>query len=114
MAGGADGWVEPVEAAPVCVNTPEPYANAYRMGALNCHRICRSASLNSWLMIICWLTPKSLDGSSEKLEMDRFGLWSQSDSERSGDVENEADEGGLPEETLYNSWDVEPLVWVDW
>jgi hypothetical protein len=48
------------------------------------------------------LTPKSLDGSSEKLEMDRFGLWSQSDSERRGDVENEADEG-LPEETLYNS-----------
>jgi hypothetical protein len=55
-----------------------------------------------------------LDGSSEKLEMDKFGLWSQSDSERSGDVENDADEGGLPEETLYNSWDVELLAWVDW
>jgi hypothetical protein len=56
-----------------------------------------------------------LDGSSEKLEMARFGLFSQSelDSDRVEDVENEADEG-LPDGTLYNSWEVEPLGCVDW
>jgi hypothetical protein len=56
-----------------------------------------------------------LDGSSEKLEMARFGLVSQSelDSDRIEAVENEADEG-LPEGILYNSWDAEPLGCVGW
>jgi hypothetical protein len=40
---------------------------------------------------MCWLTPKSLEGSSEKLEIDKSGLWSQSESGRrvEEDVEKE-------------------------
>jgi len=48
-----------------CGNTPDPYAKAYLIGALNCHRICRNASLNSSLITICWFTPKFECGNSE-------------------------------------------------
>lgn len=61
-----------------CGNTPEPYAKAYLMGALNCHKTCRKASLNSSLIIICWLTPKLVCGSSENCEILRLGFSSQS------------------------------------
>ena len=61
-------------------------------------------------MIMCWLTPKSLEGSSEKLEIDKSGLWSQSLSDNSEyeDVENEEDDDGLAV-TLRSKCDVEAL-----
>ncbi len=49
-----------------CGKTPDPYAKAYLIGARNCHKICRKASLNSSLITICWFTPKFECGSSEK------------------------------------------------
>src|SRR5690348_13329827 len=48
------------------------------MGARNLHRICRSASLNSSFIMMCWLTPKFLPGSSENFDMLRSGFSSQS------------------------------------
>lgn len=58
-------------------------------------------------MIMCWFTPKSLDGSSEKLEIARFGLWSQSDSDSKGEVEKDEDDGDSLDPVLYNKGDVE-------
>ena len=60
-------------------------------------------------MIMCWLTPKSFDGSSEKLEIARFELCSQSESDNNGEVENEEDDGGRWDATLYNNGDVEEV-----
>lgn len=65
-------------------------------------------------MIICWFTPKSFDGSSEKFEIARFGLWSQSDSDSKGEVENDADDGGRPDVKLCSKLDVERSEFVDW
>lgn len=56
---------------------------------------------------MCWLTPKSLDGSSEKLEIDRFGLWSQSESGNKEDDDVEKDDRLLP--TLRSNCSVEVL-----
>lgn len=79
IAWGAAGCKLLIAAgAPSCGNTPEPYANAYRIGALNFHSICRRASLNSSLIIMCWLTPKFSPGRSLKREMLKSGLSSQS------------------------------------
>jgi hypothetical protein len=80
---------------------------------LNCQRICRNASLNSWFIIICWLTPKSFEGSSEKLEIAKFGLWSQSESGSKEDeeVENEADE--RPVVVLHNRCDADERCLAD-
>lgn len=45
-------------------------------------------------MTMCWLIPKSFEGSSENLEILRFGDWSQLGSRHRGDVENEATDDG--------------------
>jgi hypothetical protein len=109
MAVGADGCSE-LDGAPLPFwgKTPDPYANAYRIGALNCQRIIRNASLKSWFMIMCWLTPKSLEGSSEKFVIDKFGFSSQfgSGCSEDEDVENE-EEDDLLVVTLHSRRDVE-------
>jgi hypothetical protein len=64
-------------------------------------------------MIICWFTPKSLDGSSEKFEIARFGFWSQSDSDSKGEVENDAKDGGRPRLAFSSRLDVERSDFVD-
>lgn len=58
-------------------------------------------------MIMCWFTPKSFDGSSEKFEIVRFGLWSQSTSDSNGLVENDAADVRCPDVALYSNGDDE-------
>ena len=48
------------------------------MGARNCQRICRKASLNSSLIMMCWFTPKFEEGRSVKVWMLKSGFSSQS------------------------------------
>lgn len=61
-------------------------------------------------MIMCWLTPKSLEGSSEKLVIDKFGFSSQLSGNSEGeDVENE-EEDDLLVATLHSRCDVEALL----
>ena len=62
----------------VCGKTPDPYANAYLTGARNCQMMSRKASLNSLFISICWLTPKFVEGNSEKACMLKSGFSSQS------------------------------------
>ena len=64
-------------------------------------------------MTICWLTPKSLEGSSEKLVIDKFGFSSQfSGNNRENDVEKE-EEDDLLVVTLHSRCDVEELVFAE-
>lgn len=61
-------------------------------------------------MIICWLTPKSLEGSSEKLVIDKSGFSSQfSGKSEDEDVENE-EEDDLLVVNLHSRCDVEALL----
>lgn len=63
-------------------------------------------------MIMCWLTPKSLEGSSEKFVIDKSGLSSQlSGNSEDEDVENEEDD--LVVVTLHSRRDVEALVFAE-
>lgn len=47
------------------------------MGALNCQRTWRSVSLNSSLILMCWLVPKKRWGNCEKELMFRSASSSQ-------------------------------------
>lgn len=63
-------------------------------------------------MIMCWLTPKSLEGSSEKFVIDKSGLSSQlSGNSDDEDVENEEDD--LLVVTLHSRRDVEALLFAE-
>lgn len=63
-------------------------------------------------MIMCWLTPKSLEGSSEKFVIDKSGLSSQfSGNSEDEDVENEEDD--LLVVTLHSRRDVEAVVFAE-
>lgn len=63
-------------------------------------------------MIMCWLTPKSLEGSSEKLVIDKSGFSSQfSGNSEDEDVENEEDD--LLVVTLHSRCDVEALLFAE-
>ena len=66
-------------------------------------------------MIMCWLTPKSLEGSSEKLVIDKLGFSSQfSGNSEDEDVENEEDEDDdLLMVTLRSRCDAEALLFAD-
>lgn len=64
-------------------------------------------------MAMCWFTPKSFDGSSEKFEIAMFGLWSQSESDSKGDVEKDAEDGDRLETTLYSNSGVKKLNIAD-
>ena len=76
------------------------------MGARNFQRICLSASLNSSLMIICWLTPKSFPGNSENLDILRSGCSSQSDGP-------DVDDPGLVEPSVESFFSEELKVLED-
>lgn len=64
-------------------------------------------------MIMCWLTPKSLEGSSEKFVIDKSGFSSQfSGSIKDEDVENE-EEDDLLVVTLHSRCDFEALLFAE-
>lgn len=64
-------------------------------------------------MIMCWLTPKSFEGSSEKLVIDKSGLSSQfSGNSEDEDVENE-EEDDLLAVALHIKCDVEALLFAE-
>lgn len=64
-------------------------------------------------MIMCWLTPKSLEGSSEKFVIDKSGLSSQlSGNSEDEDVENE-EEDDLLVVTLHSRRHVEALLFAE-